>query len=1216
MKCVLIVRSGDERTQRSCELPDGVSTRKQLRAFVQSQDLRLNSVDFTFAVSLVERATGVSEGKKGKVVLRGDADVLQLLQKAEKRRATHVLTFAVTISGSAASPQNLGSLLSAEYAVDDDLVTLHVFAPLTSPSRGTSVSYQEKTFIIPTRFVLESLTRAVEDTLSISPTKSGMRLALYTVPRQHKEDRVEITDDAAALRLLRQHASQRTPVRLTYATCARTPIASSRQASRRASQQQFAASHASPPPAPAPAPPDSTAVPRNPKPHLPPLSRVASQSSSEHSHLPLEREGVASPPLPYRKADAPPSPAPPPSSLPAAATAPSPTVSSGTPRRVFLREHTTPFTEYEARVQVLPAASEGRAGAAATVPVHELCFVFTKEEMQLWRRFAAECVAAAGAKAATHVPVLSSDASVRLDSDGTLREWLALARESKQPLRVRLSLYRPSPPPPAEAEMPAAHAPESVVPDRGAAPAESEGATAIAAVPTAKAVGDRKQGPSVAPRELNCSENPWPSIASPSASSSRPSYNDDRADGVGAAPRRMPSPQLHSLTSLEDVAASPATPSGSPLKVGSTASGTCHAPPLSKASFSSARAEGANGETITTCEDDIAVAGAPLLVMCTTAGPSDAAATAARVLCVCESDDGEPSSVRFQSSVRWGTEQRMVLCRLREGVALDDLRRAALDTFCSGAAGVDGAPSLAMEMRYRAKGQIFCVRLDAEARLLDLRDDLLVDSAEMHVTAPSTPPSPPRTQETNGNADDVAQITEGVLQLLADAVLHNFGSRPPATGTEISDVLRAKLGEQAATQPIRGFLDAAAATPCGAIMSQREDDVCSRAHLVLWLSSVLAGMQAPAPSVTEAAVEVASSFLCTRLCDVDFLLDQFAASVSVADSAEGRGDGATPSATVRPSLAALWTDAGLVPPQSSSAAAWNPFRAAHVGGTSGWKTAYATAPAAMLDLVAAGSMDGVWAFPYRRDAPTDVVWHRSLAKAHCNCCKAIDPADLERFFKAGDCSHATGALDHRRVILSCVGALLAPTSAAVSDYAEWLAQRFRGKVATVLYTNMIDYDGSSSLSAFAVTQLSWTLLHPQLRSGGEAGSLPTTLDRLHAWALLATQRVCQRRHVHFPPRPLFRFHTASPAPLVRPPAPTVVAADTAADDAQAYMRMPTAPLPPSCDAAAAGSVAAPFCPSPPAGAPHFPTCESAPRKLQYDYRYNFNVFRRPRSSKG
>ncbi|KAG5506710.1 hypothetical protein GH5_05923 [Leishmania sp. Ghana 2012 LV757] len=978
--------------------------------------------------------------------------------------------------------------------------------------------------------------------------------------------------------------------------------------------------HASSPPAPPPAPPDSTAVPRNLKPHPPPLSSAASQPSSlpssEPSHAPLEREGVDSPPLPYQKDGAPPSPAPPPSSLPAAATAPSPAVSPGTPRRVFLREHTTPFTEYEARVQVLPAASEDRAAGAATAPVHVFCFVFTKEEMQLWRRFAAECEAAAGAKAATHVPVLSCDASVRLDSDGMLREWLALARESKQPLRVRLSLYRPSPPPPAEAEMSAARVPESVVPDRGAAPAELDDATAIAVVPTAFAVGDKKQGSSVAPGELNRSENPSPSIASPSASSSRPSHNDDRADGVGAAPRRMPSPQRRSLTSLQDVAASPAIPSESPLKVGSTASGTCHAPPFSKAAFSSSRAEGANGETIKTCEDDIAVAGAPPLVMCTTAGPFDAAARAARVLCVCEPDDGEPSSVRFQSPVRWGTEQRMVLCRLREGVALDDLRRAALDTFCSGAAGVDGAPSLAMEVRYRAKGQILCVRLDAEARLLDLRGELLVDSAEIHVTAPSTPPSPPLTQETNGNAGGAAQITEGVLQLLADAVLHNVGSRPPATGTEISDVLRAKLGEQAATQPIRGFLDAAAATPCSAVMSQREEDVCSSAHLVLWLFSVLAEMQVPTPSVTEVAVEVASSLLCARLCDVDFLLDQFAASVCVADGAGGRGDGATPSATVRPSLAALWTDAGLVPPQRSSVAAWNPFRAAHVGGTSGWKTAYVAAPAAMLDLVAAGSMDGVWAFPYRRDAHTDVVWHRSLAKAHCDCCKAIDPADLERFFKAGDCSHATGALDHRRVILSCVGALLAPPSAAVSDYAEWLAQRFRGKVATVLYTNMIDYDGSSFLSAFAVTQLSWTLLHPQLRSGGEAGSLPTTLGRLHAWALLATQRVCQRRHVYFPPRPLLHFHTASPVPFVRPSVPTAVAADTAADDAQAYTRMPTAPLPPSCDAAAAGSVAAPLCPSPPTGAPHFPTCESAPRKLQYDYRYNFNAFRRPRSSKG
>ncbi|KAG5479938.1 hypothetical protein LSCM1_06356 [Leishmania martiniquensis] len=1219
MKCVLIVRSGDERIQRSCELPDGVSTREQLQAFVKSQDLRLHSVDFTFAVSLVERAAGATEGKGEKALLRGDADVRNLLQTAERRRATHVLTVEATITGSAASPRNLGSFLSAEYAVDNELVTLHIFAPPKSPAHRNSASCQEKTFVIPKRFVLESLTRAVEDTLSISPTKSGMRLTLYTTPQQPNDDRVEITDDAVALRLLRQHASQRAPVRLTYVICSRTPAASPHEASRRASQQLFTAPLApSSPPAPAPAPSESAAGPRNPKPHPPPLSNVASQplspSSSKPSQAPPGRKDATSSPRLYRAAATPPSPVTPPSSPPAAAAAPSPDVPLGTPRRALLRESTTSVAKYEARVQVRPAASEGATTAAVTAPLHELCFVYTKEELHLWRRFAAECEAAIGAEATPHVPVLSSDASVLLDSDSMLREWLALSRESKQPLRVRLLLRHPSTPPPAETEVPMASVPKSLVRERGAAGAVSDVTSAIATVPGALPVSRKQSGPTVAPLDVCCSENSSPSVASLCASLPRPSHNGGGADGVGATPRPLSLSQQHSPTSLQDASASPVPTSRS--KVGSSPLSTQHTSRTSKASFSSADTEDANDAKVKACEESSAEAGAPPLVMCTSVGPSDAAATAARSLCFSEDDDGKRNSVRFQIPVCWGSDQHMVLCRLRDGTALDDLRRAALEAFCNGAAGIDDASPLALEVRYVAEGHIFCVRLDADERLLGLRGELLVDSAEILVTAPSTPPCLPRTQEAS-RSTGAAQISDAVGQLIADAVLQDLGARPPATSTEIRDILCAKLGEQAATQPIRGFLDAAVSTPFDASTPEREGDASFGARLVLWLSSVLARVQEPRTSSTGVAVEVASSLLCSRLCDVNFLLDQLAASVCVVGRDGEDGDDETRSIAMRLSLASLWTEAGLIPPENSSAAAWNPFLAAHVGGPSGWKAAYAAAPAAVLDLISAGRMDGVWAFPYLRDAQTDAVWRRGLAKAHRDCCKSINAADLERFFKSEDFTKAAGALDHRRVILSCVGALLAPPSAAVIDYAEWLAHRFRGKVATVLYTNMIDYDGSASLSAFTVTQLSWTLLHPQLRCAGEAASLPTTLDRLHTWALLATQRVCQQHRMSFPPCPLFRLHTASPVPFIGPSLPATAAADSAVADSQGGTRVSAAPLPPPCDVAAADSAAAPLSPSPPpAGAPHVLARVPAPRKLQYDYKYNFNAFRRPRSSKG
>ncbi|CBZ26582.1 conserved hypothetical protein [Leishmania mexicana MHOM/GT/2001/U1103] len=1206
MKCVLVVHSGDERMQRSCDLPDGVSTQEQLRAFVQSQDLRLDSLDFTFAVSLAKLTAGAAEKKGEKVVLRKDADVQQLLKTAKQQRATHVLTFEVTISGNSSAPRKLGKFLSSEYAVDKDLVTLHVFAPFTCPSRGNNPGYQEKMFIIPTRFVLESLARAVEDTLSSKLTNSGMKLVLYTMPQKPNGDQVEIMDDTAALQLLRRHASQRTPVRLTYATRTRTPKTSSGQMSRRASQQQFTALHP-----PSPPPPPSTEASSKPQPHLSSLSNLASEPSSKSSkeppsQAPPEPKSTASSPRPSRKDPTPSSSAPPSSPPPAAEEASSAAESAPTPHRVFLRETAIPATKYEVRVQVRPVETEGSAAAA---PLQEMSFVYTKEEVQLWRRFATECEASVGARTAKHVPVLSNDASVCLDSDSVLREWLALAKESQQPLRVRLSLRHPAPPPPANTDAPAALTPESSVADRDAAPAGSDAAASNTTESGSSPVGRKKLMRNRTLSSRSGSAMPSPDTAAPAASCLLPLHSGGTSDSSGAAQRDVSSSQQHSHTPLQDTSASSAPQKGLPTKVGAAPPSTHHAP-LSPNAASSAGAECARDATAKASEEDSVEADAPPLVIRTAAGISSTSVTAACLPCVCEADSGDTSSVRFQVSARWGDEQQMMLFRLREGTALDDIRRAVLDAFFSGVAGADDVLPLTMEVRYVAAGQLLCLPLVDEAQLLDLRGGLLVDSAEIHVTAPATPPPPRRVEEASGNNSGTAQVAAVVLQLLADAVVQHLGPRPLVSSAEISDLVRTQLGKQAATDPFRGFLDGAVATPFDAPTPDADGTASWGAHVVPWLSSVLAGMQAPPPAAAEVAVEVASSLLRSLLCDKDFLLDQLAASVRLVGDSDESSETGAPGTTVRPSLAALWTDAGLETPKSSSRAEWNPFRAAYVGGTSGWKAAYAAAPAAMLDLIATGVMDGVWAFPRRRDAQADMVWQRSLAMAHRECCESINPTELERYFKSGDCPNGDGALEHRRIILSCVGALLAPPSASVSDYAEWLTQHFRGKVATVLYTNMIDYDSRSSLSVFHVTQMSWILLHPQLSLIGKTASSLTALQRLHAWALLATARVCQRLHVPFPPCPLLHIHKGSPVPFAGRALPAAVAAAT---DAETAMPKPGAFFRPPCGVAAADAPAAALLrPSPPsASASPVSAHQAAPRKVQYACKYNFDALHRP-----
>ncbi|GET88071.1 hypothetical protein, conserved [Leishmania tarentolae] len=1205
MKCVLVVHSVDERTQRSCDLPDGVSTQEQLRTFLQSQDLRLESVDFTFTVSLVETKSGVA-AKGEKAVRRTDADVLKLLKAAKKQMATHVLTFEVTISASSSSCRRMSSFLSSEYVVDKDLVTLHVFAPLTSPSSGNSPDYQEKMFIIPTRFVLESLTRAVEDTLRAKHTNGGMKLALYMMPQQPNVDQVEIKDDMAALQLLRRHASQRTPVRLTYTILARTPKVSSAHMSRRTSQQQFTAPHS-------PLPPQrSNEAPNKPTLHIPSLSKLASESSSQSqrgpaSQAPSERKGTTSSPWPSREVTSPSSSAPLGSSQPAEASCPSSAKSEHTPHRVFLRESAIPATQYDARVQVRADPSES---ASAADLLHEMHFVYTKKEAQLWQRFAMECEAAVGAEPATHLLVLSNDLSVRLDTDSVLREWLALAKESQQPLRVRLSRCHPAPPTPVKADAPAARAPELPADDGDTVSAGLDVFTPHAAECDSSPVCSNKLKRNMALSRQSGSAVLSPDTAAAAAFSPLPPHNGSTSSSSRTARRGVLS-QERSHASLQDISSS-SLQKDSLTKMGSVQSSTRYTAVSPHSPSSTVGTECGKDSRMRTSEEVTVEADAPPLVTRTTAGTSVTDLTDACLSCVCECDSDDTSSVRFQVSARWGAEQRMMLFRLREDTTLHDLRCAVLDAFCGGVTATDDVPSLTMEICYAAAGRKMRLLLENEAQLPYLRRGLLVDSAEVYITAPPTPPPPRSAEKVGGTTDDTAQVAAGVLQLLANSVVQHLGSCPPLSSAEISDLMRTQLGKQAAAEPFSGFLDRAAATPFDVPTPDPDSSVSWGVHVLPWISSVLSGIQAPPSAVTEIAVEVASSLLRSLLYASDFLLDQFAASVRVAADGDAGSDVGSADTTVPLSLAVLWGDAGLETPQSSSRAAWNPFRATYIGCRSGWRAAYEAAPASVLDLIAAGVMDGVWAFPHCRDAQADMVWQRSLTQAHRDCCESINPTELERYLKSGDCSSGEGEVDYRGVILSCVGALLAPLSTPVSDYAEWLTQHFRGKVATVLYANMIDYDARSTLPIFHVTQLSWILLHPQLRRISGSVSSLTTLQRLHVWALLATVRSCQRLNVPFPPCPLLHVHKASPLPFARSAFPEAVAADTPEVNMETLSSMPGVCVQPPCDAAAADTTSAALLrPSPPsAGASPQTAYMEAPRKVQYVCKYNFDALRR------
>ena len=103
MKCTLIVTSGKERSQRSCEMDERLTTREQVVAFLKSQDLRLEAGNFDFTVSL--------DSLEEAWPLKTDADVRLFLAQARQLGAK--ATFHIALGCHGAAPLEMESLLSA-----------------------------------------------------------------------------------------------------------------------------------------------------------------------------------------------------------------------------------------------------------------------------------------------------------------------------------------------------------------------------------------------------------------------------------------------------------------------------------------------------------------------------------------------------------------------------------------------------------------------------------------------------------------------------------------------------------------------------------------------------------------------------------------------------------------------------------------------------------------------------------------------------------------------------------------------------------------------------------------------------------------------------------------------------------------------------------------------------------------------------------------------
>jgi hypothetical protein len=1257
MKCTLIVINGKERSQRSCEMTERPTTREQLLAFLTSQDLRLESGGFDYTVSL----DGVDGDARP---LKTDADVRLFLAQAKQLSGGRA-TFHIYLHQSGASLSGIERFLSADDGIDMDLVTLHIYPPTTStstaapaaPSATAAASspsspshprpYQEKMFVVPTRFVLDGLLRAVKDTLSAEALRRGTKVLLYTLGSDGGTGGAALADDAAALSFLHSHAKKREPARLTYAL-----QAVSAPLSRRTSLQpeQPLPPHQKEEEK-APVTPTASATP-----HADDATAAATPDTRSRHNVtlpPLEPVGA---PTPTTKAPGAGASVVKPDRSTACAAKPTPlslppheasdrrrsssTVSSeasaNTPYRAFLREPVSPSAVMAVQVEV-------RMEEATTTRSFLLSYL--KSDVQLYRRFSAECTAlfatAATASGGSPVLTLSSDPTVLIDSDGVLRELLALAKEAQQPLRVRLHFLSPSKPRHPRADggsnisnsdgQPLAHdtSVDTEVQANVRHPASERAAQPIPTEPS-----PRPPSPSL-PKGCKLGDGDASGPTSPHRSSSPrlPSLADDRTgslQGVVAKEElRVPSSPSPSLSPMRDAAEASFAASG--LSGQPTEGGGSTTTPVAAAdsSFNCTRAP-----TSESREDE----GGPTAVMSTTPGRSAAPPLSALELLhpcfyevMVDGDDHDTESFyRFQAATRWGTVSRMTLCRVRRGQMYNDLRDGVSRCFTACVDADRSAvplPSLAltMEFVYVKDDTAVSLPLFEETALDDVLRVLHVESAELRITSPPLPPAQVNLSNTSFVPIDTHASAGGdpkALQFIASATVRQLQSVSlPLTPKEARMLMCSLLGSKAVATPFKDFLeqlDTSVSDRRVPVAEDSEADDAAATALREWLQEALFHLNLSPAQTHTVLREVASSLLCGDLRDNgDDRLDLFFADLSAAvGRAQGKGDTAA--------LHFLWKQA------KDSASAHQADTANDVPATrTEWKAAFTHAPSMVLDVIAAAHMDNLVVLPSARRlgstallSDDDGLLHEAFHKAQLQLCEVMAPGELESYFTSADMDDAAAAAPQRcrAVLLSCMGALLAPAS-ITEDYADWLVTHFCGRVGAVLYAKMASFDGRAELSLPALTVLSWSVLHPTLLTWVKASAHRGLLGRLLGWVRVAAEHACSVRHLLFPPTPLYGVHPSLPAPLHKHVFPASPAAgDTpsspAVHEAKVDGSSAASALHPAVEGAATtGSPTVPLTPSPPPPLPSSPPHRAtSSKRVQYVYKYNFNELHRPRSS--
>lgn len=420
IKCVLIIRSGKEVTQRSFThsdaLPKSVAA---LKALLQQYDFRLESG---------AHECSVSAGKAAPTNLKEDAEVKAFFSKLKANEVTFDVTLGL----------NPDALQMPSMYMDDDIVSILIFPPLagsnlagakqdkTTDIEGSTHSVNlictdvaEKTFIIPITGALTALRRTVADTLKNTNAliDYGPRLSIYSITDPTVPP-TALVGDSAVRKFLQGHAKASTNAKITYsiADAVRNP----RENARRNS---FLPSLRSPASAATP----TAATPSAATPTVAtPMAATPKTASPTVASPTVSPSGRGSPPPPWQAA-----------TISAFEKAPSPVAESTlaeTPRSAVAT----------VKVCLVPTGSGGDSRPVSAADQVLFPFSYSKSEMGLLDRFRAECAQRAGASttptaaASFAVVVVVGGCVHTVGNDGDLREWMALSRESEQPLRTRL----------------------------------------------------------------------------------------------------------------------------------------------------------------------------------------------------------------------------------------------------------------------------------------------------------------------------------------------------------------------------------------------------------------------------------------------------------------------------------------------------------------------------------------------------------------------------------------------------------------------------------------------------------------------------------------------------------------------------------------------------------------------------------------------------------